>query len=287
MIIAKTLLKKIYKKRKATSHKYDFGSLLVIGGSEKYSGSPGFNALTALAMAAYRTGTDIVEVAAPKRAADIIASFSPDIIAYPLKDGWLKKEHLNKLLELTKNKTAVVIGGGLERRKETKTTVLEFLKKINLPCVIDADAIYAVAGNTKVLKKNFVVTPHAYEFYILTKKKVEKLNLKQKIKIVKEQAAKLNITILLKGNVDIISDGKRVVINKTGSPYMTVGGTGDTLAGVLGSLLAQRINPFIAAGAAAYINGKAGELAAKKKKAALVASNLIPEITKIVSKLCG
>ena len=206
MIIAKTLLKKIYKKRKAASHKYDFGSLLIVGGSEKYSGSPGFNALAALAMAAYRTGADIVEVVAPKRAADIIASFSPDIIAYPLKGNWLKKSHVNKLLELTENKTAIVIGGGIGRRKATKEAVIAFLKKVVWPCVIDADAIYAVAENTKVLRKNFVLTPHAYEFYILTKKKVEKLNLKQKIKIVKEQAAKLNITILLKGNVDIISD---------------------------------------------------------------------------------
>ncbi len=286
MIIDKSILKKIYKKRKVIAHKYDFGALLIIGGSKKYSGSPAFNTLAALAMAAYRCGADVVEVAAPRRAADIIASFSPDMITYPLEGDSIKKAHLKKLLKLAKNKTAAVIGGGLERKRETLETILAFLKKINLPCVIDADAIYAVVKNKKVLRKNFVITPHAYEFYILTGKKVENLSLKEKIKIIKEQATKLNIIILLKGNPDIISDGKKIAINKTGNSYMTVGGTGDTLAGILGSLLAQHIDPFTATGAAAYINGKAGDLAAKEKKAALIASDLIPEIQKIVSRAC-
>ena len=80
MKITSSILKKVYRKRKAWSHKDDFGRLLIIGGSKKYSGSPAFNALAALqAMAAYRSGVDIVEVIAPKRAANIVASFSSRI----------------------------------------------------------------------------------------------------------------------------------------------------------------------------------------------------------------
>lgn len=283
MFVVKTsIIKEVYPKRKKQAHKYDFGALLVIGGSKKYSGSPVFNALASQAMASYRAGADIVEVAAPERAANIAAGFSPDIIAYPLKGDYLNRNHLTKIMELSKSKTAVVIGGGIERRNETLSTVLAFLKRTNLPCVIDADAIYALAKDKKVIKRHFVVTPHAREFFILTGKTVLNLNLNKKIRIVKEEASKLNCTILLKGNPDIISDGVSIAINKTGNPYMTVGGTGDILAGILGSLLAQGIQPFKAACAAAYITGKAGDLAARKKKQSLVASDLLEEISKAV-----
>jgi len=281
--ITKTIIKKIYKKRNIYSRKYDFGSLLIIGGSKKYSGSPGFNILAALAMASYRSGVDIVEIAAPERAANIAACFSPDIIAYPLKGEYISMKHINQLLKLTTNKTAVVIGGGIERRKETIKTIIRFIEKIELPCVVDADAIYAISNKKSVLNENIVVTPHAYEFYILTGKNVSHLPTRQKIMIVKKEAKQLNCTILLKGNPDIISDGENVGINKTGNPYMTVGGTGDILAGILGSLLAQKIDIFTASCAAAYINGKAGDIAAKKMKHSLVASDLIKEIPKVIT----
>jgi len=277
MIVNKKILKKIYKKREAWCHKYNFGHLLVIGGSKHYSGSPTFNALAAL-----RSGVDLVTIAAPQRAANIIASFLPDLIAYPLKGDYLNKKHLPELLRLTKNKSAVVIGGGLCREKEILKVVIEYLKRIEIPCIIDADAIHAIALNKKVVKgKNFVITPHTYEFYVLSGIKVG-ANLNERIKAVKEVASELKTTILLKGHIDVISDGKRVAINKTGSPFMTKGGLGDTLAGIAGALLAREVNCFDAACAAAYINGKAGELAAKKFKEGLIASDLIKEIPNVI-----
>ena len=69
---------------------------------------------------------------------------------------------------------AVIIGNGLGRNKETLIAVKEFLKKVKLPCVIDADGIYAL--DKKIMKKNFIVTPHAHEFYILTKEKLNAIN---------------------------------------------------------------------------------------------------------------
>lgn len=275
MIIDKAFLKKVYKERSSSAHKYDFGHLLIIGGSKMYSGAPALAAL-----AAYKAGVDLVTVVAPERAADIIASFSPDMITYPLKGSYLNEGHLKELLDLTENKDAVVIGNGLERRAETLEVVSGFLKKVDLPCVIDAGAIYAVAKD-KVFKKSFVLTPHAGEFYVLTGIKLGGKSLNEKIRIVKDYAAKLNTNILLKGNVDIISDGKKVFLNKTGNPYMTKGGTGDTLAGILGSLLAQGHSPLIASGVAAYINGKAGDIVAKEKKQALTAMDLVDAIHKV------
>ncbi len=281
MLITKSILKEVYPKRKSDVHKYDYGALLIVGGSEKYSGSPAFNALAALA--AYRAGVDIVEVIAPKRAAGIIATFSPDIITIPLEGSHLSKKHLKKLFEESKNKFAVVIGGGIGREKETLKTVIKYLKEIDIPAVVDADAIYAVAKNKKVIKPNFVITPHAYEFSVLTGKSLDDLTVNQRIKEVRDAALELNCVILLKGNPDIISNGKQTAINKTGNKYMTVGGTGDTLAGICGSLLAQNVEPFKAACAAAYINGRAGDIIARKKKQGLLASDLIQVIPDVIS----
>ena len=269
----------IYRKREKEVHKYDFGSLLVIGGSKVYSGSPAFNALAAL-----RSGVDLVEVCAPKRAADIIAGFSPDLITYPLKGDFIKKEHLKQIYKITKNKTSAVIGGGLGREKETFKAVNEFLSKVDLPCVIDADAIYAISEKIEIIKgKKFILTPHAFELFILTGEKVSQ-SLKEREKQVKTFARKLKTTILLKGNIDIISDGEQTYLNKTGTPYMTKGGTGDILAGVCGALLARKVKPFEAACCAAYLNGKAGEIAGRKFGEGLLASDLLDEIPEVINQ---
>jgi len=276
--INKSILKKVYKKRKKHAHKGDFGRLLIIGGSVKYTGAPALNALAALA--SLKTGVDIVEVAAPKRAADIIASFSPNLITIPLKGNYLNRSHLKKLLNESKNKNAFVIGSGISRNKQTTSLVKSFLKQINILGVIDADAIHAIASNkNKINLQDFVLAPHSGEFKALTGITPNN-NLKKRIKQVKQIAGKLNTTILLKGPIDIISNGRQLAINKTGSPYMTVGGTGDVLSGILGSLIAQNNNLFNSACASAYINGLAAELS--KKKSSLIATDLLKQIEKIV-----
>ena len=270
--IDKSILKKVFKKRSNWSYKYDYGSLLIIGGSKLYHGSPALAGLAAL-----RSGVDLVTIIAPERAANIIAGFSPDLITYPLKGDYLDKKHLPELMKFSKNKTAVVIGGGLCREKKILNAVRLFLKRINIPTVIDADAIHALDKN--IAKKNFLITPHSKEFYLMSKIKLER-SLNKRIEAVKRTANKS--TILLKGSIDVISDSKRVAINKTGNPYMTKGGTGDTLAGICGSLLAQGIKPFESACAAAYINGKAGDMAAKEKKQSLLATDLIEKIPEAI-----
>ena len=283
--IDKDVLRKIYKKRPPKSHKYDFGYLLVIGGSKLYSGSPALSALAAL-----RTGVDLTLIVAPKRAADIIASFSPNLIAVALKGGDLGEEHLPELFSLTESakkvsnkNTACIIGGGAGRDEMTEKAVINYLSKIDIPAVVDADAIWAISKNKEILKgKNFVLTPHAYEFYILTGVEIWKMGEKEQIEEVKKVAVELGVTILLKGMQDIISDGNKVFLNKTGCPEMTVGGTGDTLSGICGCFLSQGINPILAASAAAYINGVAGEAAKEKRGAGLLPTDLIREIPNVI-----
>ena len=285
--VTKDILKNVYKERPRDSKKYDFGLLLVIGGSDFYSGSPALSA-----MAAFKTGVDMVRIIAPKRAADIIASFSPNLAAYPLEGAYLTKKHLATLLSMTESakvvargNTAVVIGGGMGRSEETKRAILEYLEKVQVPVVIDADAIHALSEKPEIISgRNFLITPHTYEFFVLTEKEVYKLPEEEKIKMVCQEAARLKTTILLKGPTDIISNGKEVALNRTGSPLLTVGGTGDTLAGVAGALMARGLSPLEAGQAAIYINGLAGELAGKKLGESLTATDLIEEIPNVLPK---
>jgi|SRR3989344_3727878 len=283
---SKKILKDIYKERPKDAKKYDNGLLTVIGGSQFYSGSPALSAL-----AAFRSGVDMVRIIAPKRAADIIASFSPILAAYALEGDWLVKEHLPTLISMTEaaksvsnGKTSIVIGGGIGRTEEIQEIILEYLSGIDVPVVIDTDAIHAIVKKPSVISgKQFLITPNTYEFSILTGKEIYKLPLEEKIELVKAEAERFKTTILLKGATDIISDGKEVYINKTGSPLISKGGTGDTLAGIAGAILARGVSPILAGSAAAFINGMAGELAVKKFGEAFVATDLIDEIYNVLN----
>jgi hydroxyethylthiazole kinase-like uncharacterized protein yjeF len=278
-MVGKSILKKVYKKRDKWSHKGQYGKLVVIAGCKRHTGSACF-----VGLAAYRAGCDLVYIASPKRSADIAANFSPVLITEPLEGEKLTRRDVRKIISLIKGVrgTAVAIGPGLWRDKETNYAVLELIKKIDLPMIIDADAIRAIAGHREILvKKNCVLTPHADEFKQYSGIKVGN-NIKRRINAVKHEACMINNVILLKGSTDIISDGKKVVLNKTGTVYMTKGGCGDTLTGICGAFLARGSDKFTAACAAAYINGKAGELASKKYGESLLPTDLIEEIHKVI-----
>src|SRR3989344_3840344 len=197
--VTSSLIKEIYVQRPSEVKKYDYGLLFVIGGSEFYSGAPALSSL-----AAYQAGVDMVRVIAPKRAADIIASFSPIMAAYPLSSSYLQKQDLATLLqmissgkEVARGNAAVVIGGGAGRTEETLQTILDFLSQTDVPVVIDADAIHAVAKNPKVLEgKPFLVTPNTFEFTLLTGKEVRELSEEKRIALVQEEAKSLKTTIL-------------------------------------------------------------------------------------------
>ncbi|MEM5871612.1 MAG: NAD(P)H-hydrate dehydratase [Candidatus Aenigmatarchaeota archaeon] len=271
-----SILKEVYHERPEWSHKGDFGKVLIIGGSKIYTGSPALVAYGALA--ALRAGCDIVMIAAPERPADIIAKFSPNLITTPFEGDYFTSKHLKKVLELSKNYDAIAIGPGLGIEKETQKFVIKFIEEIKKPCVVDADALKAI--EKRKLSKNFVLTPHAYEFYFITGER-PKYDLTTRAEMVRRNAKKFGATILLKGAIDIISDGEKIAINRTGNPYMSVGGTGDVLTGICASLLAQGVSPFKSACAAAYINGRAGDLAAKEKRP-LLATDIIDKIPEVL-----
>jgi len=246
----------VNKPRDQDSHKGKFGKLLVIGGSENYSGAPAL-----VGMAAYATGVDICHIAAPESAASIIASYSPSLITTKLKGALLSGKNVKKIEALIERFDAVAIGPGLGDHDETMEAVRQILDKVTKPLVIDADALKALVDYDKKLPSNIVLTPHRGEFRILTGKTIEG-NINDK-ETVQKQASKLGETILLKSSIDIICDGKHTRTNHTGNPGMTVGGTGDVLAGITAAYLAMGAGAFESACAAAFVSGKAGDIALK------------------------
>ncbi len=283
--IDKALLKDIYKKRDPDSRKYDFGYLLVIGGSHHYCGASYLSALAAL-----RSGCDMVRVIAPRRASDVIAGYSPNLSTVPLEGSIVEIKHVDTLIEETNvleavsgGKCAVLIGGGISRSPETKEAVVSYLSQVNVPLVVDAEGIHALEGNQAVIAgKKLLLTPHAYEFFVLTGKKTDGLTLEQKMELVAGEAARLQTTILLKGKIDILSDGGKTMLGHTGNALMTKGGLGDTLAGIAGALMARGVDPFAAGAAAAYINGAAGEAAGRKLGEGMTATDVIEMIPGIL-----
>lgn len=272
-------LKEIYKKREPWAHKGNFGRLLVIGGSWMFSGSPIFNSHAAL-----RAGVDLVFVMAPERTANIVAIKKPDVITVPYQGHFLTRKQIllvNQIIESQKI-SAMVIGGGLGREQETFSAIREIISASKLPICIDADAIRALENSQIFKNKKAVLTPHSDEFYTLTGEKVEPNIIDRKEKV-KKWAKKIGAVIALKGNIDVVSNGSEIYLNRAGSPYMTKGGFGDTLAGVCGALLARNIEPFEAACAACYINGKAGELAVKMYGEGVIASDILKMIPKVIS----
>ncbi len=262
---------KPFMKRPATSHKGDAGRVLVIGGGA-YSGAPALAALGAL-----RGGADIVTVAAPRNVSDIIASFSPNLIVRALSADRLAEDDIPVISELIKKHDVVVMGMGLGTAEGT----LPAIKKIVPLCkkaVIDADALSPKL--ISLLNENIIITPHAGEMKRLSGVDVPG-DEKEKVEFIRNFAKNNKVTVLLKGAVDIISDGAEVRANRTGNAGMTVGGTGDVLAGLTGALFAKH-EALEAACAGAFINGAAGDMAFAEFGYGLLATDVIDYIPEVM-----
>jgi hydroxyethylthiazole kinase-like uncharacterized protein yjeF len=263
------------------AHKGDFGRLLVIGGSETYSGAPALVALAAL-----RTGVDLIFVAAPEKTALSIASFSPNLITVRLAGDHLNEGNVEILEPHLERATCIAIGPGLGTHEDTVKAVdriLGILEEKRKPALIDADAIRAIGKITKQTKFPVVVTPHAGEFQVLSGR-APSSDMTTRTQETRSLAAALGGTVLLKGHVDIISDGERVKLNRTGNPAMTVGGTGDVLSGIVAGLIARGVPEFNASVAGAFINGAAGDLAVMELGDHLAPTDLIHLIPKVMNE---
>jgi len=279
LFVGKGDLRAAFPKRKTDSHKGENGMVLVVGGSIKYSGAP-----VLASRAALRTGADLVITCIPQSIADSVRSDSPNMIVKSLEGDYLTKTHTRTILDLVKKFDSIVIGPGISENSETMEFVVDLLEKIpkEKTIVVDADALKAIKNDLSILQsKRIVLTPHMGEFKILFGEELSNDFFERKERIF-EIAQKYKTTILLKGKYDAISDAHTAKINRTGHAGMTVGGTGDVLAGILGTLSSINNNLFRAASAASYLAGKAGELAAEDFGDSLLATDVIEKIPEVI-----
>ncbi|MGA2664671.1 MAG: NAD(P)H-hydrate dehydratase [Nitrososphaerales archaeon] len=262
--------------RRADSHKGMNGKAAVVGGSRIYHGAP-FHA----AMAALRTGLDLVYLAVPAVIAVPIRAMSPDLIVMPLPDSKLTRGNANRLTSWLPKLDCIGVGPGLgpQNPDELSHALTRFASK-TAALVLDADALRPPILGLPSMPPT-VVTPHYGEFERLFGAKVEG-DLDALVALVAGKAREHHLTVLLKGPVDIISDGERVALNETHTPAMTTGGTGDVLTGLVVGLAAKGLAPFEAACCAAYINGAAGVEAAKRVGLHMVASDLVEQIPTVM-----
>jgi NAD(P)H-hydrate epimerase len=270
--------------REPTAHKGDFGRVLVVGGSETFSGAPALAALAAL-----RTGVDLVYVATPEATAHDIASFSPNLITLKLKGDYLRPSNLAEIRDHITAANCMIVGPGLGTEKETfeaARRIIRVAAKLRKRCLIDADGLKALGRITKPLGLSGVLTPHAGEFKAISGV-VPNADLTKRARQATDLASRSECVVLLKGRVDVVAGKTRVKLNWTGNPGMTVGGTGDVLSGVVAGLMAQGVEPFQAASAGAFINGRAGDLAAKEYGHHIAPTDLLPIIPHVLNDPMG
>ena len=273
-------------RRDLKSKKGDSGKIMVVAGGT-YTGAP------ALAgMAALRTGCDIAAVAAPRQIYDAVASFSPELIVKKLSADLLSEEDIPILKELIPVYDAVIIGPGLGSEPTVLKTVAELIPVIQ-KAVIDADAIRpeimdALEKRPHPSKTEIILTPHYGEFCrladfcgIKVAAKRDENTAAELEKYTAEICEKLNVTVLLKGATDFICGNECGRYNATGNSGMTIGGTGDVLAGIVGGLLAKN-KAFESACCGAFICGTAGDMAYEKKGNALIPSDMLKKIPKAI-----
>ena len=274
------------KNRNSASHKGNNGKLLIVGGSKDYSGAPAI-----AGMAAIGAGADLVYVFAPEKAAEAIKSTSPDLIVKSLDGDKLSLSHVDEILELSNDVDAVLIGPGAGIDEETSKLFNVLVAKIKKPIVLDADGLKQVELSLIKNRDDIILTPHIFEF-----KSIFKVNGNLKLDIDSHEFEKVdeNITefqqitrqikgsVIVKGKYDLILSGTKFRINKSGNAGMTVGGTGDALAGIATSLMAQGLNSFDSACLAVFINGLAGEEAFKVKGNGFSATDLVSYIANVI-----
>lgn len=277
--------------RKINTNKNDFGHILILAGSLRFSG-----AAVLCGLACLRSGAGLVTLGLPEGiCSPVIRIKPPEIMLLPLsqtKNKSLSKAAFKQIRSFSSKTDILVIGPGLSQDKQTFELVLKVVKEIDRPMVIDADGLNAIAGDLKALKtatvkKNgrIILTPHPGEMARLTHKSVNFIQKERKY-IAKSFANEYNCIVVLKGNKSVVAaPGKKAYINHTGNPGMATAGSGDVLTGMIGGLMGQHIEPFEAAKFAVYLHGASADLAAKEKtQISLIASDIIDKIPVVLKK---
>lgn len=244
------------------------GRALVIGGGP-YTGAPAL-----AAQAALRAGMELSFVAAPESVAGRIQGYAEDLIVQPYESELLTPDQADDLVETAERYDDVVIlGPGLGTADETLEAARQFLESYTGPAVVDADALSVVPDLET--EATLICTPNRRELAEMGGPDAG--SLQEVADEIESFAADLGHVVLAKGAIDVVTDGNRTRISRTGTPALAVGGTGDLLAGVAAALL-EHAEPLDAAAAAAHVTGVTGERLAETKSGGLLASDMLEEI---------
>lgn len=255
-------------KRKADTHKGDYGHVLVVAGSVGMTGAPVLCAESAL-----RSGAGWVTLAVPKSVYPVVArKAASEVMVHPLPDG--NKGHLGvgsfrALRSLLKRADVLALGPGLARSETTRTLIRRLIQEVDQPVVLDADGVVAFSGAKRLSRPPragaVVMTPHPGEMAKFLGVTVSAVQGARR-EIARSTAHRVGAVVVLKGHRTVVAAPGRggVYVNRTGNPGMATAGMGDVLTGLIAALIGQGIEPFAAARAGVYLHGLAGDLAARR-----------------------
>ena len=273
-------------RRRRLSHKGTYGHLLILAGSVGKTGA----ALMA-AEAALRTGVGLVTIASAKSAIPMMAPRLPEAMWEPLPEtdsGAVSRMAQSRVLELLRERNALALGPGLGTDDETVALVREIVVASEIPTVVDADGLNALAGKRETIPagRALALTPHPGEAGRLLGSSAQEIE-KDRLRAARRLARETKTHVLLKGYRTLVSDPRgNVQVNLTGNAGMATGGTGDVLTGILGALLAQGAAIEEALPLGAHIHGLAGDLAAAAiGQTSLVATDLIGKLPEALRSL--
>ncbi len=271
--------------RRANAHKGTFGRLLCIAGSASMSGAAMLSSRTAL-----RTGSGIAVLATAK---SVIDHLPPEEIIYrrlsETEFGTINHAAISELETEIDQCQAILIGPGLSSNVQTIKTVQELLSAVKKPCIVDADALNALAQSKQFVlgsPKTTVFTPHPKELSRLLGICVEEIQ-QDRTKAAEGASKKFGCNIVLKGAHTVVATVEHgTYIIPGGNSGMATAGAGDVLSGVIGSFLAQGMDAGFAAIAGAYIHAAAGDLAAfSHGEDGMVASNIMEAVPVVLADL--
>jgi hydroxyethylthiazole kinase-like uncharacterized protein yjeF len=245
--------------RLRSSHKRENGSLLIVAGSRSMPG-----AATLVARAALRSGAGLVTVASIPSVCDAVSMHLPEVMFIPLpeKDGVIAPEAAELLLGRQSSFTGAAFGPGLTHEEPVMGFLKELWRGWTKPCVIDADALNCVAKGVPLPKAECVLTPHAEEMSRLLKLSVAEIQA-NRFKTVQQAVNRLRQCVLLKGPFTIVGEASQpMLVNTSGNPGLASGGMGDTLTGIIATLLSEDLPTYYAAACGAHWHGLAADLCA-------------------------
>jgi ADP-dependent NAD(P)H-hydrate dehydratase / NAD(P)H-hydrate epimerase len=250
-------------RRSGSSTKFVSGHVLVVGGSQGLTGAPAM-----ASRAAMRAGAGYVTACLPAGLQQVLASSGiPELMtrALPEREGALSEAGVEQVLKASARGGALALGPGLGRSEGALVFARRLARVAKVPMVLDADGLNAYAGRLQELSHRpaaTVLTPHAGELGRLLELDSSQIEA-ERLRHVREAAARSGAIVVLKGDDTLVADPDgRVAVSRGGSPALATAGTGDVLTGVISALLAQQLDPFLAAAAGVLLHARAGRIAA-------------------------